>query len=72
MKLLVLLLVLLLAVWLWRRGRRDDASAARPPGRAQPMIACTHCGVHVPESAAVRGRSGVYCGTAHRREAGDG
>ncbi len=75
MKLLVVLLVVLFGVWLWRRGQRVDAPAAPPARRAdavQPMVACARCGVHVPQSSAIAGRAGVYCGEAHRREAEGG
>ena len=76
MKALVVLLVVLFGVWLWRRGRRLDAPPAPPPprsdGAVQPMVACARCGVHVPQSSAVAGRAGVYCGEAHRREAEGG
>ncbi len=71
MKLLVLLLVLLVAVWLWQRGRRLPPSAeaprrAEPP--ALPMVRCQRCGVHVPGNEVVTGRAGSYCSAAHRRE----
>jgi len=74
MKLLVLLLVLLLAVWLWRRGRISGGAAPRrgSSAAAQPMIACACCGVHVPQESAVHGRQGDYCSAAHRREAEGG
>ena len=75
MKALVVLLVVLFGVWLWRRGRRLHAPGpppARPGTTAQPMVACARCGVHVPQSAAVMGRQGVYCCPAHRREAEGG
>ena len=46
-----------------RRGRN-------PPKRiraAEPMVACAHCGVHVPRSEAVRKGDDYYCSEAHRR-----
>ena len=61
MKLLVLLLVIPAAVWLWQRGRRAER-------KALPMVRCHHCGVHLPGSDAVNGRDGAYCSVAHRRE----
>jgi uncharacterized protein len=30
------------------------------------MIACAHCGVHLPRDEALPGRGGVFCGDAHR------
>ena len=79
MKARVLLLVVLFGVWLWRRGRTlqtppvppvPPAPRVSPP--AQPMVSCTRCGVHLPQSLAVRGRQGDYCCEAHRREAEGG
>ena len=79
MKALVLLLVVLFGVWLWRRGRTlqtppvppvPPAPRVSPP--AQPMVSCTRCGVHLPQSLAVPGRQGDYCCEAHRREAEGG
>ena len=68
MKLLVLLLVILLAVWLWQRGRRVSAPGRQAERKALPMVRCHHCGVHLPGSDAVSGRDGAYCSVAHRRE----
>jgi len=76
MKFLVLLLVLLVAVaWLAigrRRDRIDDTPPApKPPAPplAEPatMLACAHCGVHLPGSEALRDAGGrAYCSDAHR------
>jgi len=35
------------------------------------MHACDHCGVHLPESDMVKGRTGRYCSESHRQAAGD-
>jgi uncharacterized protein len=35
------------------------------------MHACDHCGVHLPETDMVQGRSGRYCSESHRQAAGD-
>lgn len=77
MKFLVLLLVLVAVFW-WlkaaRRGGRDDAGSAPPPaappaGRTDGpavMVACAHCGIHLPRAEALPGPGGVYCSEAHR------
>jgi uncharacterized protein len=76
MKFLILLLVILLGVWLWKRGQTPKA---RPP-QAQPastntgpqtMVACFHCNTHVPEQEAVKGSLGMYCSSAHLQLSGD-
>ena len=75
----VVLLVALLRSALRRGG--DEARSARPGVRPhaagpQPMVACAHCGIHVPRGDAVVAPSGTFCGEAHRlqyeREHGHG
>ena len=77
MKLLVVLLALLLLVWLLvgssrrrstRQARRDPDAASAPASAAQVegMVACAHCGVHLPSSLALTGRGQPYCSAAHR------
>jgi uncharacterized protein len=69
MKYLVLIGVLVLAWVLFFKGRRKPPPAARPDA-APPvaaMLACAHCGLHVPKAEVlfdVLGRP--YCGEAHR------
>lgn len=67
-KLLILLVVVLAAVWLLRRPRID--APARRPGKAAPtqaMVACAHCGVHLPQGDTVADAGGrLFCSTAHR------
>lgn len=76
MRTLLILILVLAGIWWLRRvlGRsRSDARPkgdAAPPGGAVPerMVACAHCGVHVPESESVRGsRDEFYCCDEHRR-----
>lgn len=75
MKYLLVLAVVMVAFYIWRNNRLSDrAEAARratpPPGRpALPtvMVACPHCGTHLPENEAVQGRQGAYCSIEHRR-----
>ena len=68
-KILVLVVLVMIAmIWLRTKLR---GSAAKPPPRdrtpaAQKMLACAHCGVHLPATEAafdVEGRS--YCCGAH-------
>ena len=68
MKYLLFLVVVFVLLWLLRGAmtsrRRGDA--APPPKAPQEMIACAHCGVHLPRDEALPGRGGVFCGDAHR------
>jgi uncharacterized protein len=74
-KFVILLLAVLLLLWmLFGRSRRGDR-ADRPPrgtppaAQAEGMVACAHCGVHLPRSEAVLAGALSYCSAAHR-EAG--
>ena len=71
------LLVILVLVVAWMMGSRGRGNAAPPPptrrhrtgdGAArEQMLACAHCGVHLPQSEAVNDAAGrPYCGEAHR------
>lgn len=68
MKYLVLIVVVLVVLWLLRPRQRirDDAPPREREVAAEPMVACQHCGVHLPSSDALPGRDGVFCGEAHR------
>jgi uncharacterized protein len=75
MKFLILLLAVALLMWMLfgrsRRDRPDRSSRSKSPPAAQPegMVACAHCGVHLPRSEAVHAGALAYCSPAHR-EAG--
>lgn len=78
MKYLLVMIVVAVAIWLLLRGRqtgeRRDAAAgkrdatAEPRGSAlQPMIACAHCGVHLPrDEALVDAQARRFCSEGHR------
>jgi uncharacterized protein len=72
MKYLLVLAVVLVAFWIWRNNRQVDpprnTPARRDPGIPLPMIACSHCGTHLPEAEAVRGEAGSYCCREHLRQ----
>lgn len=72
MKFLLVLTVLLVAFWVWRNDRQSDRGGApparKPPARPVPMIACAHCGTHVPAEEALPGATGRYCCPEHRRQ----
>jgi uncharacterized protein len=76
MKYLIWLLVILLAIWAFKRSRRvnSDAPKDQPPAApATPanMAVCLHCGIHLPQDEAVTGEKGLYCSTDHRALAQD-
>ena len=67
MKILLFLVAVFVLLWLLRGATSRRRGGAAPPPRApQEMIACAHCGVHLPRDEALPGRGGVFCGDAHR------
>ncbi len=70
MKYLLVLVVVVVVLWLMLRGRASSVSSSRRRrGRAeaQTMVACAHCGVHLPRPEAVTDAAGrPYCSEAHR------
>ena len=69
MKYLLLVLVVVGVLWLVRTSRRRALPPKPPAGdvpRHETMLACAHCGVHLPRSDALPGRGGVFCDAAHR------
>lgn len=72
MRFFLLLGLFFLVIWLLRGGRRQDAagssapSPAAEPASAEQVVACVHCGLHLPQSEAVSGAAGWFCGEAHR------
>ncbi len=70
MKYLVLLVVLVIAFSLWK-SRREPAAPARTkapqPPAPQDMVACAHCGLHLPRSDAIVQYGAHYCCADHLR-----
>lgn len=74
MKYLIWLLVILVAIWAFKRSRRPAKSAEDPKtpnSSPSNMVACAHCGLHLPQEEAVTGTKGLYCSTEHRADAQD-
>lgn len=68
MKYLLLIVVVGVLLWLMvgRRKRAPGRASATPPG-PQPMLACAHCGVHLPApDARFDAERRPYCSEAHR------
>ncbi|WP_423222030.1 PP0621 family protein [Ideonella lacteola] len=72
--LLTLGIVVLALMWWFGKGRgggaaRDGRPAGKPrPKQAQPMVACAHCGLHLPAADAIEGEGGrSFCSAEHRR-----
>jgi uncharacterized protein len=74
MKFLLVFAVLFIAIYIWRRNRREELNERAPRPQAPPavdapqqMTRCAHCGLHLPASDAIAGPGGVYCSAAHRQ-----
>ena len=72
MKYLVLLAVIAVAYAIWRSRRRPlppDRPMRQQRGTApQDMVACAHCGVHLPHGDALPAGTRYYCCAAHREQ----
>jgi uncharacterized protein len=72
MKYLVLLIVIAVVVGIWRIRRPTVSGAAKTapgaPALPQDMVACGHCGVHVPRTEALMLGQQAYCCAEHRRQ----
>lgn len=76
LKFLLVLLVVGIGVWSLvsrLRGPRRDADSPAGSGKAPAsnlpvaMVACAHCGLHLPAADAVPDGARLYCSDAHRR-----
>ena len=77
MKFLLVLLVVGVGLWMLNArlrgpgsgGRGDAADPPKKPAAAKPveMVACAHCGVHLPATDAQADGARLYCSDAHRR-----
>jgi uncharacterized protein len=71
--LLIFILVLIVIWWVRRALQKPRAGRGRgasDEGRRQTperMLACAHCGVHVPESEGVQAGEHFFCSEAHRK-----
>ena len=76
MKYLLVLLVVVIAIQIWRSNRRKAVAAERAAAAAhkprlrhpEDMVRCAHCGVHLPASDALAtAGDAVFCSAEHRR-----
>lgn len=68
LKYLLLLALLLIVWWAWKKRAGEDRSSNDMPSRIpERMVRCAHCGVHLPESDAIVEGGVHFCNDAHRR-----
>ena len=66
-RLLVLIVLVVLAVWLVRRALRGPDQRDQPTIKEGDLVACAHCGVHLPRSEARQSEGALYCSEEHAR-----
>ena len=73
---LLRIIIILIGLWLVLTiVKRALASRQKPPAdkpSVAHMVVCTHCGVHVPDSEAIRDDNMIYCSEEHRKAAKKG
>ena len=68
MRLVVLILLAVVAVWLIRRAlRRIDGKSAPKAPPVGDLVSCAHCGMHLPRSEARPSGDALYCSEEHAR-----
>ena len=77
MRVIVLIILVVAAVWLIRRALRAAARADQTPQRSSPLqqdlVSCARCGVHLPRAEARESGGRLFCGEEHARlGAGEG
>lgn len=69
MKYLLLFALIGLVLW-WLKTLRRDSTYSQEEGnqanKAQNMVRCKHCDLHLPQSDALEGSLGFYCSKEHR------
>jgi uncharacterized protein len=69
--LLIAVIIVLFMVFRALRKPGRTPTAARPdsqqPGRAEDMVRCRVCGVHLPRSEAITSRGEFFCSQEHLR-----
>lgn len=70
MRVLLILILLVIVYWWASRAldeRRRRGKPMRRPAKGERMLACAHCGLHIPESEALEADERFYCSKQHRR-----
>ena len=68
MRLIVLILLAVVAVWLIRRAlRRMEGGSAPKNPPVGDLVSCAHCGMHLPRSEARQAEGALYCSEEHAR-----
>jgi uncharacterized protein len=73
MKYLLLIGLILLIFWIFRRPENRRSRMGRMPATRRPerMVKCARCGVHLPEGESIQEGETHYCCVEHRNTAQD-
>ena len=69
LRIIIILIGLWLVLQIIKRARIARQNPAPGPPPVAKMVSCDHCGVHVPESEAIRNNDKLYCCEEHRKAA---
>ncbi len=69
LRLVIILIGLWLVLTLIKRALAPHRKSPPDKPAVAKMVACAHCGVHIPESTAVRDGDRLYCNEEHRLKA---
>ncbi len=65
---LLFLVAIAVVVYLLLKSYRGRPSREDVPGKAEDMVRCAQCGVHLPRSESILADGKFFCSDAHRRE----
>lgn len=76
MKFVLMFFIAMVLVFQWKTWRKskDIKTDSKPKSplksqeQPQTIVACKHCGVHLPATDVVHGNAGSYCCVAHRQK----
>jgi uncharacterized protein len=68
LRLIIILIGLWLVLTIIKRALASRRKSPSDKPAVAKMVACAHCGVHIPESEAVHDGGRDYCSEEHRRK----
>jgi len=69
-KILLIAIAFAAAFWLLRNHRRNAnrGTQSRPDLKAEDMVSCVHCGVHLPRGDGISAGQHYFCSKEHEQE----
>ncbi len=67
-RLLVWIILISIAIWLWRRLKGKTTQPNATPEANLPMVRCQQCGVFIPQTQAIQAGNDWYCSRAHQEQ----